>query len=356
MRLKAFALPAAAAFLSAALLLQGCGLLPEEKVRREAPILETETEKRIYTCTIVQRATIRNAVQTEGKVVGVRSSTVRFPSDDVEISERIVRIGDEVREGDVLATVDIEEIQEQLEEAESQLRLMQLQQTYQKNVGWLQLSREKIILGRLTDGAAIDAQNEAIRMLEWECYSRNMQLAAQVAQLEQDVEVLQAKVDAGTLTADMDGVIVGTGDGGRSYEICDESALFVRVEKENAAAFEPGREVEVRNFNRFETLTVLSAEEAGFENDGAIYVKLDELAENLAPGKTCTLSYVESEADDVLCLSDAAIREVDGKVCVYIQDEDGLITVREIETGISGDGVTEILSGLDEGQEVILSY
>jgi len=45
-----------------------------------------------------------------------------------------------------------------------------------------------------------------------------------------------------------------------------------------------------------------------------------------------------------------------GVDCVYIIGENGLITTCEVTVGIVGGGYTQILSGLVEGQQVILKY
>lgn len=39
---------------------------------------------------------------------------------------------------------------------------------------------------------------------------------------------------------------------------------------------------------------------------------------------------------------------------VYVQDENGLRAMAEVETGFEADGFVEILSGLEEGDAVIL--
>ena len=65
-----------------------------------------------------------------------------------------------------------------------------------------------------------------------------------------------------------------------------------------------------------------------------------------------TVSYLRAEAENVLYLPTEAMRSVDGESCVYILDESGLITTKIVTAGITGGGMTQILSGLEEGQQV----
>ena len=56
----------------------------------------------------------------------------------------------------------------------------------------------------------------------------------------------------------------------------------------------------------------------------------------------------------MLRVSDLAIFEKENKDCVYVI-EDGIAVLREITTDLEGEDYTEVVSGLSEGEVLILS-
>jgi multidrug efflux pump subunit AcrA (membrane-fusion protein) len=58
---------------------------------------------------------------------------------------------------------------------------------------------------------------------------------------------------------------------------------------------------------------------------------------------------------NVLAVPSKAISHVGDQTVVYYLDEDGLRTYKPIETGFVANGMTEILSGLEEGEIVIVN-
>ncbi|MGL4336089.1 MAG: HlyD family efflux transporter periplasmic adaptor subunit, partial [Turicibacter sp.] len=57
---------------------------------------------------------------------------------------------------------------------------------------------------------------------------------------------------------------------------------------------------------------------------------------------------------DVLMLSNKAITLKDGKQVVNVKNEDGTVTETEITTGFSDGKNSEIISGLSEGDTVVV--
>ena len=62
---------------------------------------------------------------------------------------------------------------------------------------------------------------------------------------------------------------------------------------------------------------------------------------------------VRDSRKDVLFLPSAAVLSKNGEKYVYVV-ADGKAVHREVTTGIVGDGIVEILSGVKEGEEVIV--
>ncbi len=84
-----------------------------------------------------------------------------------------------------------------------------------------------------------------------------------------------------------------------------------------------------------------------------VYASLDTEGEALLPGMTCGAQFIRKQVEDVLQLSNKAIKLADdGRQIVLMQDQDGELYEQPITTGFSDGRYSEILSGLSEGDIV----
>lgn len=84
-----------------------------------------------------------------------------------------------------------------------------------------------------------------------------------------------------------------------------------------------------------------------------IIVVLDNVVDDIRSSMTADLDILTDSREDVLFLSRRAISRQGGKQIVKILTEDG-VEERQVETGLVGDTETEITSGLNSGDQVIL--
>ena len=80
----------------------------------------------------------------------------------------------------------------------------------------------------------------------------------------------------------------------------------------------------------------------------------ERLAAALADGDRGAVTLELDRREDVLYVNASAVKHMDDKRFVYVQDENGLRAMAEVETGFEAGGFVEILSGLEEGDAVIL--
>ena len=74
----------------------------------------------------------------------------------------------------------------------------------------------------------------------------------------------------------------------------------------------------------------------------------------LEAGNAGNISLILDGKEDVLTLPTAAVHDADGKWYVYIVGSNGAREVKWIEVGLAGNDSVEIVSGLAEGEKVIL--
>jgi multidrug efflux pump subunit AcrA (membrane-fusion protein) len=84
-----------------------------------------------------------------------------------------------------------------------------------------------------------------------------------------------------------------------------------------------------------------------------IYITLDEVPDGLADGMTADASITIAERKGVLCLPRAVVRASASDTTI-VKVWDGLQEAeREIKLGLRGDTYVEIISGLEEGEQVV---
>ena len=132
--------------------------------------------------------------------------------------------------------------------------------------------------------------------------------------------------------------------------------LFMTEVPEYASCFREGEEIymEIVSGSGAGKYTLLPYE---MENWGEQQLfSLAEGAETatIEVGTVGSIVAVVDRRSQVLCVPAAAIHSADGGEYVYVLGEDQMRAVKWVETGLHGDETVEVLSGLAEGERVIL--
>jgi HlyD family secretion protein len=103
---------------------------------------------------------------------------------------------------------------------------------------------------------------------------------------------------------------------------------------------------------------VVSIEPAEKIVDNVVYYEITidfpQQPEGVRSGMTADVVVLASEKNDVLRVSKSAVESIDGKESVQLINR-GKIELREIQTGLEGDDYYEVVSGLQEGEEIIIA-
>jgi multidrug efflux pump subunit AcrA (membrane-fusion protein) len=83
-------------------------------------------------------------------------------------------------------------------------------------------------------------------------------------------------------------------------------------------------------------------------------ISFDSAPAAVKPGMTASVSVVTASKDNVIAVPSAAISTSGGNSTVTVRTN-GKDEVRSVETGLKGDGTTEIVSGLNDGDQVVMS-
>ena len=351
-----------AAGLAAALLLAlcGCALLPVEETLPDAPITRRDPASE-FTMTFVQRGDLARTQRYSVTYRAVRQEKLCFAQDGLRVENVYVAKGDSVRVGQLLMELEQEPLQARCDEAqarcdEAALALAQAQENRELARGQYALT-----LRGMDEEQREDAPTMEEALLG---HDRSIQrLEDELALARQELTQLREELEKRQLRAGIDGVVtfvrsVQPDERSSVSQIMvilsdSDSALFV-VSTKAPEIFPEGLEVEVNLNQTVYPCTVISAQEAGASGENEVYLRCSLPTAELSDGDSGYL-YLELErCEDVLYVERTAVKSMDGKQFVYMQGEDGLRCTQQVTTGREVGSFVEILSGLDEGDAVIL--
>jgi RND family efflux transporter MFP subunit len=223
---------------------------------------------------------------------------------------------------------------------------------------------------------ALQTRDKAISDAQANISSDNSSLSvaeAQIAQAQANVEIAQAKIQDAQIVAPTDGTIttvdVKVGELAQptveAMELLNVGDLHTEalVSEADIASVAVGQSID----NTFDALgpdqhfttTVLSVNPASTITSGVVNYKVDgslEKIPDVKPGMTANMTIKVAEKDNVLVVPSSAIINKNNEQIVRVITDPKKLTYSEVvvQTGLEADGgLTEITSGLSEGQEIV---
>jgi RND family efflux transporter MFP subunit len=346
---------------------------------------------------------VQQTVTAPGNLVNVNQADVQMPATG-RLSAVSVRVGDRVRAGQVLAELDpVTTTQAQLDllEAQEELETLQKRRTsldypratddfikdLRRQVKAAKNSvsefndaaknaEEPMARSQLLAGLATAKENlkDLESRLSW--YTSNP-TESDIVAADSELALAQAKYDAAQavleslqIKAGIAGVVFEvSAEAGQTYQaeaklftIGDPKALEVvaNITEEDYPIVSVGQSVEVYFDARPEVIIQGQVERIipkRIEGDRPrynIYISLNEVPDGLADGMTADTAITIEQRAGVLCLPRSIVRasgvdEVSLKVWNGQSSETRTVTV-----GLRGDSDVEILSGLSEGEQVVI--
>lgn len=152
--------------------------------------------------------------------------------------------------------------------------------------------------------------------------------------------------------------------GGTQFIVLDNVNSFrvvVPFEESDAAKVAPNQKVNV-TFDAIPDLTrtgtVLSVAPSGADISSVINyyvtVVLNETDPRLKDGQTAQVRVVTNQVDNVLTVPNSAVRRRGEQTTVTVVDPNGTQEQVNFQAGLVGDTRTQVISGLSEGQQVVL--
>ena len=314
----------------------GC-LLPEEETVPEIRLVR-ESDEDTDPVVEVRRGDLRRTYACSATYVPTATESVAFAVEGVMITDIFVEIGDEVEAGTLLAQLDCEALERDLEQLRFQaagysLQLAELDEDYENRKAALQLeldaaeTEEARNAAQAAMAAAADSYGVQRRILELRYWKA-----------DEAIQEKEAAVEKRRIYAGIDGKITylqQESPGGISTD-----APFAVISDDRISAFQiPNRDAEYYPAGAAVTFTcngetyegrVAAAGEIQEEDDGTVYVVPSDTAASFQASDRARITILLDERTDVLIIPGEAIRLFNGQPYVYVVDENGLREMRNV--------------------------
>lgn len=342
-------------------------------------------EKMVYLTETVKRGNIEQTVIATGSVRSNNRVEV-----GAQVSGKITKInvslGQEVKKGDLIATIDSMTQENDLEIAKSQLSSYEAQ--LESRTVNLEVSKSKFNRAeKLYKTKSISQDDyESAKQEYFSAKSEIKEIEEQIKQAEIEVKTAETDLSYTVITSPIDGVIisipVSEGQTVNSMQttptivqVADLKKMLIKPEisEGDITKLKKGQNVEFTILSAPEKVykskiesidpatTTLSDDEyeESVSSTDAVYYYANVIVDNedglLRIGMTATNSIKVAEAENVLLIPSMALHKIGEKYFVDILGEKDEVQEREVEIGISDDANTEIKKGVQEGERVIIN-
>lgn len=332
-------------------------LISEELIKSEAAHYKTET---------VKLGTFERSVSTAATDFNPITCEVRFEGAGARFGEYLVERRDEVKQGDALATFDLDF--DEVAYAEAQLKLERLQADAIRADERAEEEIEALEAGLLKAASSGEKalmrlrieRAEVVRAQSADSYDR------QIAAVKRQISELEELKNAVILVAPMDGTVTSvevkrTGEEVREGEVlitlCDERVMLLAIENP-AGAFRYGAELEIEVGNGKDRVVLGGRVVAVDSVAPAAERKGYALAEIYNPDGAKLTRMTAKEAmirvENVMIVPRRAVKMEGGKYCVSLL-KDGVPQKRFINCVFSSSAPNVwVLQGLEIGDEIVV--
>lgn len=347
-----------------ALLLSGCSLLPEEEIRRNAPLL-VETESEEFELSYVTRGDLKVTSRVSCTYVPIQKINLTFGVSGEYIDEIYIQVGDIVKKGQILGQLRMDGVEETIRELNFNIDSVKLSIEHLNEDRILEIEKQKILYADDPEKMqeATDRINESYDLTE-----KNYQNTLFIYEMElQSAYELKRKRQ---LISPIDGTVTYA----RKYtesSVSDENERAVTVVDTTMSLFSASSD-KWDLFNVGDTYiitckkteyeaTVIDPYEYGIDpgkrevgKRGNVYLTLTVPALELEDSDKGTLELILDSREDVLIVHEDAISSANGEAIAYILGEDGMKTYKKVQVGLKAGKYYEVIGGLEEGEEVIV--
>ena len=312
----------------------GCeSLFPEEEEILVPPLVvpQSVTYKTVPAARgdVVQRRT------GSGSLISLSQHNLAFTEGGGYLKNIYVRYGDKVTKGQLIAEFDTEAILENIKVQE------------------LVVEKARINFNKINRNATISKEDKRLAQIDLEIQEINLNKLYKDLNRARIYSPIDGVVSYVTTAAIGDYIQVRS----TVATVIDPSEIYYACTVEDVEDFQIGMEMTIKindkNYNGVIVATPNNAPEdipAALKN--FVLVEIADLPDNARIGVTASFEMVTAEVKDCIAVRKNMVVKNGGNYYVYIL-VDGVKVERQVEVGVQGNSVFEILSGLEEGELLI---
>lgn len=281
------------------------------------------------------------------------TETLGFSVSGLEYGNVNVKLGDEVKKGEVLAELDVKDLEESIQDCNTEIE--SINNSIASIDRQISIEQRRIEIEKTNNK---ECDNSALEGLKME--RSNLVDALTVTNTKKSETTV--KLDKRRLVAGIDGVVTYVKETypGDLTELNDD---FIKIsgkdmrftcETEFYDHYNVGDKCEIICMGQTYNVTIAAINDIeGSDSKEMIFDMENKNYEivNMSKGK---LILELDRIDDCLYVDKTAVVNIGGKQYVYASDENGIKEAIEVTTGLETDTYIEIKSGLTEGQQIIL--
>ncbi|MCH5340627.1 MAG: efflux RND transporter periplasmic adaptor subunit [Acetatifactor sp.] len=345
------------------LLLCGCG---QQEEPGDVVLIEQEDGGISYVFATVEVGDVVKMVTIPCKYRQVGEQEVKVTQDDRILDRLYVKKGDTVKKGQLLAEMSSQDLKRAIEDLEYRIARNELLLGYLETNESIDISR--IWVETLNYGGDEKSAKERVAQLQRTYRYRREDYSDALAADREELEQRKAEYRDSRIYATMDGVVYNLDESLVGY-VPKLGTTIMTVMDTSESLFMTSAPDAVQYFREGETVPMSISFGIGAGDYLLLPYRMDEWGETQLfevfegpesvaneVGTSGLITVVEDSRQNVLTVPLGAVRSTgDGDRCyVYVLNEDGVREVKWVETGLYGNSLVEILSGLAEGEKVIL--
>lgn len=315
----------------------GCYFLPDEEEIIEPPTVKTSETS--YTTITAKKKDLVKKIVTSGTIVSQKEESLSFAMSGT-IKTIYKKAGDSVEEDEVIAELDTGELDYLIEEKELYIKRCELNIKLLKEQGASQTEIEKE-----------QVQKE---IYEHEIITYNEQKENAVIKAPNDGAVISVTAKEGDWVSEEQEVV----------KTIDPDLVYMAVKPDDLTQFKMDMDIQIKLDGQLYDGVVFMVPDSIPEDDEDneygiefknkyVYVKFkDNPPENCVNVLADTVLVLD-ERKDVVVVANNIIKTVNGEKVVYLL-KDGKKVAQTVEVGLQTGSQTEIISGVNEGDEIVI--
>ncbi|MCR5005617.1 MAG: efflux RND transporter periplasmic adaptor subunit [Clostridiales bacterium] len=350
------------AFMILLLSCNGCGLLPQEPDLPRAPVV-SEVEDVEHAVTTVMRGDVIMSVNVACQYKPARVESLAFSVSGEYIRCFFVQPGDAVEPGDLLGELVMDDLEEQKADEDWKLKKLELEHEHTLAFQDLDLRKADAAID-LASGSDARKQARQNRERTEERYAELLKEQEDELLIQSErIKELEEKIRGRQIYASISGSVtrvkvLNDGDVSKELEkvitISDVNSSAFLVTGEDAALFKVGDEVLIKYGEEEHEAVAVDPKDLGLKGDPeTAYFSLHIPDPALEEGTKGVINVILEKAEDVLYVKSGTIKKAGDQSVVYYLDEEGMKKIKEVETGLDNGTYVEIISGLEEGEEIV---